>query len=51
VKSDAAYVYISLLEDIKCVDGCLDCPYFFRFDICVPEYTTAILDFCIDSVK
>ena len=31
-------------KEINCVDDCIDCPYFYRFDICVPEYSTAIFD-------
>ena len=38
-------------KEIICVDGCIDCLYFHRFDICAPEYSTAILDIYIEQDK
>ena len=27
-------------EDIRCIDDCTECPFFFRFDVCGYETTT-----------
>jgi streptogramin lyase len=31
-------------ENIACADGCKECPFFLRFDACMPEYATNIFE-------
>jgi len=32
----------------NCAGCCFGCPWFLRFDICAPEYSTAMLDLYAD---
>jgi hypothetical protein len=38
----------SVRLNTNCIGDCRDCPYFLRFDICAPEYSTYVLDLHID---
>ena len=37
-------------QDAPCIGDCIDCPYFLRFDICAPEYSTYFHDIYYDKL-
>jgi len=40
-----AYKSDDFMNYVECAADCLDCLYFYRFDICSHEYTTNMLDY------